>query len=366
MTHNIGSNKPPIKVLLVDDSPLALIVLKRMLSESKDIEVLGMARNGLEALELIPKLQPDVICTDLHMPKMNGLELIKVVMEKFPKPILVISVSVREDEDSQNIFKLIQAGAVDVFPKPQRGLHAGYQDVALELINKIKILSGVVVFHKFRRKRILTDRSKFQKFPISPSPSLARPARIVAIGASTGGPQALQTILSQLPKDFPVPVVCIQHISNGFLDGLVGWLDSCSRLKIKIAEAGELPRKGMIYFQKEKYQLEFSRKGEFVVKNRSPINGHCPSITTTFNSLASCYRKFAVAVLLTGMGDDGAVGMKSIQDAGGVTIAQSEVGCVVFGMPQKAIELGAARYVLRLENIPNMLRRLTKDTHRPD
>ncbi len=336
-----------IKVLLVDDSPIALTILKRMLSSSPDIEVVGTALNGKEALELIPKLNPTVLCTDLHMPVMDGLELTKQVMSLHPMPILVVSVSVREG--SANVFKLLEAGAVDVMLKPKGGLEAEFEKNAKEFVSKIRILSGVRVFRKFRAERP----------PEIPESKIQIPkSKIIVIGASTGSPQALHEILGQLQHDFPLPVVCIQHISEGFLKGLVEWLSEQCRIKVRIAEHGELPMTGTVYFSQEGTHLKIDRSGRFVCSTEPPVYGHRPSITVTMRSLVQYYGSAVIGVLLTGMGSDGAEGMLAIQQAGGATIVQDEKSSVVFGMPKQVIEIGGAQHILSLEEITEMLMRL--------
>jgi two-component system chemotaxis response regulator CheB len=178
---------------------------------------------------------------------------------------------------------------------------------------------------------------------------------MVIIGSSTGGPQALQTILKQLPSDFPTPILCIQHIAPGFLNGLVNWLRSLCSMKVKIAQDGELPLAGTIYFPQEGTHLLVDKKGRLVSSLESPLDGHRPSITLTLKSAADYYGKAAVGILLTGMGRDGADGMKAIAKAGGITMVQDEKSSIVFGMPKQAIELGAAQYVLPLDEIANVL-----------
>jgi two-component system chemotaxis response regulator CheB len=373
---------PPIRVLLVEDSPVVLIILKRIFVSSPEIEVVGTAQNGLDALELIPKIHPDVICTDLHMAQMNGLEFIREVMVKFPRPILVISASVQA-QDTYNVFQLLEAGAVDVFPKPTSGQASDYESLKLELTAKIKILSGVKVFTRHQKKAvnlalgskgtgevlsgITIERENNYQSPITNyqlpiTNSKSQIIKIVAIGASTGGPQALHTIISQLPANFPVPVICVQHISEGFLKGLVDWLASGSKLKVKIATAGELPQAGIIYFPPEKRHLELDKSGRFIYSNALPFNGHCPSVTVTFNSVANFYNRTAVGVLLTGMGKDGADGMLAIAKAGGMTIAQDETTSIVFGMPKEAITLGAVQHILPINGIAPLL--LNKILHK--
>ncbi|MEZ2225449.1 MAG: chemotaxis-specific protein-glutamate methyltransferase CheB [Microcoleus sp.] len=353
----------PIKVLLVEDSPVVTIILKRIFDSSPEIKVVGTACNGLEALELIPKLQPQVICTDLNMAPMNGLEFTQEVMKKYPLPILVISASVQAD-DTHNVFQLLKAGALDVFPKPMGGLASDYDRLTNQLIAKIKILSGVKVFTRHQKfvptEPINKNVKKINQLPVSPyqfSPENVKSPtiKLLAIGASTGGPQALHGIISKLPANFPVPIICIQHISEGFLQGLVDWLGHESKLPVKIAAFGELPLAGNIYFSPEKVHLELDSKGRFIYSEAAPVGGHCPSVTVTFKSVANFYSRAAAAVLLTGMGRDGADGMLAIAKVGGLTIAQDEATSVVFGMPKEAIALGAVQQILPISAIAPFL-----------
>ncbi|WP_372368245.1 chemotaxis-specific protein-glutamate methyltransferase CheB [Candidatus Uabimicrobium sp. HlEnr_7] len=333
------------KVLLVDDSRVALFVLKKMLSYSPEIEVVGTAQSGQEALELIPLCQPDVICTDLHMENINGEELTKIIMERDPRPILVISSSV-QNEDKTNLFRLLEAGAIDFFAKPKAGLNPNNTELVQKLIRKIKILSGVVPI----RKRLTTR----QLSPIQNAPN----NKIIIIGASTGGPVAIKSILSQLPQNFPAAIICIQHISKGFLQGFIDWLSTSCKLPIKTMKIGEKPQSGNVYFPLEGHHLQLSKDGTFYSNKGSLENEHCPSISKAFQSAAQHYKKNTIAVLLTGMGDDGASGLKKVQLLGGVTIAQNEESCIVFGMPQEAIKIGAAQHIVPLKEIPVILSNL--------
>ncbi|MBI5562080.1 MAG: chemotaxis-specific protein-glutamate methyltransferase CheB [Deltaproteobacteria bacterium] len=334
-----------IRALLVDDSALAIMLLSRMLRKAGDIEVVGAARDGREALGLIERLDPSVVCTDLHMPGMDGLELTREIMERHPRPILVVSVSVVEG--SANVFKLLEAGAVDVFTKPRGGDEAEFMRLADELISRVRIIAGVHVFKK------LKDAGLAPRTPVAPrvNAALKHNHRIVAIGASTGGPQALAMILRALPQTFPMPVVCVQHIGEGFLTGLVEWLQSQCAVAVKVAAEGEGPAPGTVYFPPEGRHLILDDAGRFGCSNEEPVNGHRPSITVTFRSIAARYGPSATGILLTGMGDDGAEGLRLIMDAGGATIAQDEATSVVFGMPKQAIALGAAQDVLPIEGI---------------
>ena len=343
----------PIKVLLVEDSPIALAILQKLLASSREVEVVGTAENGIKALELIPQVQPHVICTDLHMKGMDGFELTKQVMAHYPRPILVVSNSVQSD-DSQNIFELLQAGAVDVFPKPVAGTFANYEQAKQKLISKIKVLSGVRVFTRTQKppgaRTTIPPCVPTRTESVGGIMDVTSPLRAVAIGASTGGPKALHDILSRLPSRFPVPIICTQHISIGFLQGLVDWLSSECRLVVKIAQEGESPLPGTIYFAPDCHHLELNR-GKFIYSSFDAVDGHRPSITAMFASVARFYGRGTAGILLTGMGKDGAAGIGAIAAAGGTTIAQDQSSCVIFGMPKEAIALGAVQHVLPLAEI---------------
>jgi len=342
-----------IKVLLVEDSKISLVILRRILNEFPQFEVVGEAQNGLEALILISKVKPDVICTDLHMPQMDGLELTMEVMSRNPIPILVLSVSVQQ-EDTHHIFDVLEAGAVDICPKPLAGLTTENHKFKREFTNKISIISGVRVFKRKRKYSLHRPAVNLQDLTTAPTKSYPQP-KIIAIGTSTGGPPALQEIFSQLPANFPVPILCVQHICHGFLQGLIDWLQPTSKLPIQIAETGKRPQPGIIYFPPEQHQLELDKQGNFNCSNSTEFDGHCPAATVTFESIARVYGKKSTAILLTGMGKDGAKGMLTVAKAGGLTIAQDQATSIIFGMPKEAIELGAAREVLPLNAIAPML-----------
>jgi two-component system chemotaxis response regulator CheB len=344
-----------IRVLLVDDSPIALHILQRLLSHSPNIKVAGTATNGKEALDLLPTLNPDIICTDLRMPVMDGLELTREVMKSYPCPILVVSISV--EADSPNVFRLLEAGAVDVFPKPRAILDANESKLAAALTSKIRIISGVHVF-----RHTVVSKCTYRTPLLLSSQG---PIRIVAIGASTGGPQALYEILSHLPVNFPVPVVCVQHIGSDFLDGLMKWLSEVSRLPLRKAAQGEFPLAGVIYFAPEDTHLDMDERGRFALSQAPPLNGHRPSVTVTMRAIARTFGVGAAGALLTGMGRDGAEGLADIAAAGGVTIAQDEASCVVYGMPKEAVKLGAVQHLLPIEEVAPALIALTDSRSRP-
>ncbi len=357
---------PPIRVLLVDDSAIALAVLQKMLSTSPDIQVVGTAINGKEALSLIPTLQPQVICADYHMPVMDGLELTKQVMERYPRPILVVSSTI-SGADSYKAFPLLEAGAVDVFPKPTGALSAD-GEAAQQLVSKIRILSGVVVFPR-RPKPALEAlsalaASRRQTPVVSSTEPVTAASRVVAIVSSTGGPTVLQEILTALPGNYPLPVLCVQHISPGFLEGLMGWLNNLCEVEVRTAIHRETPEPGVVYFSGEDTHLEVDRRGKLAVTHDPPVDGHRPSATLLLNSVAQYYGSSAIGIILSGMGSDGAIGLHALSRSGGFTIAQDEASCVVFGMPKVAIELGAVRHVLTPAEIARKLVKIGKEVRK--
>lgn len=344
---------PPrkIRVMLVDDSPLSLELFRRMLATDPEIELVGVALNGREALAKVEAARPDVICTDLHMPVMNGAALTRELMRTRPVPILVMSVSVQASQQD-NIFAMLEAGAVDILAKPLGGLDMHFDKMAGDLLLKIKVLSGVKVVRR-PASGALADTDAGQ----SPGnlPRLAQmpqtAPRMICIGSSTGGPQALETILRALPREFPLPLLCVQHIAPGFMQGLVNWLANSCRIRVMMAESGMRPEAGTAYFPQEGRHLEVDQDGRLRCSALPAVGGHRPSVDLAMTSLARYCWDRAAGVLLTGMGQDGALGLLEILRAGGYTIAQDEATSVVFGMPARAVELGAARAVMPLPQI---------------
>ncbi len=357
MNHpSFNLKKQRIRVLLVDDSAIALEFVRRMLLPAPDIEVVGTASDGQQALRLIGQLHPDVVCTDLHMPRMDGLALTREIMASRPLPVLVLSVSVQAGQE-HNIFSMLEAGALDILAKPRGGERSNFDAIAPDFIKKIRVLAGVKVIH-----------SKAPPTPLAQAPAAASlnwsepevKPRIIGIGASTGGPQAFHRILRQLPTDFSLPVVCVQHITSGFMDGLVRWLASTCRIRILTAENGAEPMPGVAYFPPDDRHLEIDARGRLHCSDVPASQGHRPSIDMCLTSIARRYGAAAAGVLLTGMGEDGARGLLDIRKAGGVTLAQNEASSAVFGMPRRAMEIGAAAQVLALEQIGPALCRLAR------
>ncbi len=333
-----------IRVLVVDDSPLMCKLLTTVMNADPQILVVGVATHGKEAVELVPCLQPDIITMDMDMPVMDGAEATKQIMAYHPTPILIVSSSVFK-LGMEKVFKAISHGALDVIDKSEIEF-IGDKKSGEALIAKIKFLTSVRVMDqplvKFRRERSIIDLK---------APKKKASDKIVAIVASTGGPQALLKILQRLPEDFPCGIVIVQHITSGFLPGLVDWLAKECKIRVKIGEDSEEIQPGVAYIAPDNFHMRVKEGGKIALSDEPANNGHRPSGDILLESAAKTYGKGCVAAILTGMGRDGAMGMKAVKQSQGMTVAQNEKSCVVFGMPNAAIEMKAVDKVLPLEKI---------------
>jgi two-component system chemotaxis response regulator CheB len=336
--------KAMIRVLVVDDSPLMCKILTNIMNCDPQILVAAVANNGKEAVELVPRLKPDIITMDIDMPVMDGFEATKEIMADHPTPILIVSSTIYK-AGMEKVFKAISHGALDVIDKSELEL-SGDKKSGEALIAKIKFLNGVRVIHQ-----PLTKSAVERSVVDLKAPRKKVSDKIVAIVASTGGPQALLEILKTLPEDFPCGIVIVQHITNGFLAGLVGWLAKECKIKVKIGEDSEEIRPGVAYIAPDNVQMRVEEGGKIRLSHEPAFGGHRPSGDVLLESVARAYGKGGVAAILTGMGRDGAMGMKAIKQLHGKTIAQNEKSCVVFGMPLAAVEMNVIDKVLPLERI---------------
>lgn len=339
------------KVLIVDDSKVIQEFLAHLLSSDPDIQVVGIASSGIEAIKLVREKKPDVISMDIHMPGMDGYEATRIIMETVPTPIVIVSGSSKTKE-VVNTFKLLEAGALAVVIRPPGFEHPQFPASRRELIQTVKLMSEVKVVRLFPRSRKEQKKSFLlvQKF----ENDLKR-IQIIAIGASTGGPIALQIILSGLPGDLPVPVLIVQHIAKGFVKGFHEWLSATSGIKLKIAEDGELISAGIGYIAPDNFHMGVSRGNKIILCDQPPENGLKPSVSYLFRSVAQSFGPNAAGVLLTGMGKDGADELKVMKDKGAFTLVQNEESSVVFGMPGEALRIGAADQALSPEKIAEIL-----------
>ena len=340
-----------IRVLVVDDSALMRKLIPATLARDPSIEVVGTAMDGSFALKKIEELKPDVVTLDLEMPRMDGMETLRLIMRRAPLPVILLST--HSKEGAYSTLKALALGAVDFIPKPVDASAGHLETIASALIEKIKVAKRVVG-RKLPPAVLPDDPQHFKKGSRPPLP----PNRIIAIGISTGGPNALQFVLSQIPADFPSAIVVVQHMPEGFTEMFAKRLDECCPIDVQEARSGDLLVAGRALICPGNRHIMVRRmpRGDMVVLSDSPpINGHRPSADVLFHSVAQEFGLTAVGVLMTGMGEDGAEGLGAIKAAGGMTIAQSEDSCVVSGMPRAAILKGYAAKVVPLDSLAGFL-----------
>jgi two-component system, chemotaxis family, protein-glutamate methylesterase/glutaminase len=345
-----------ITVLIVEDSPVARDLLHHILGADPDIHVIGTAHDGRTALDAVQRRKPDVITMDIYMPKMNGLEATRKIMQTHPTPIVIVSGSVDRDEVTTT-FRAIEAGALAVMPRPQGIGHPEHEAAAQELVQTVKLMSEVKVVRRWPRLR---SEARVPSAPKVDIPRAPNDIQVVAIGASTGGPLALRTILAGLPNDFPVPVLIVQHMAGGFVQGFGEWLAQSSGFPVHVAADGEYLLPGHAYVAPDGFHMKVGMGHRVALSQEALENGLRPSVSTLFQSVAHVYGHHAVGVLLTGMGKDGAEELKVLKDTGAITIVQDKDSAVVHGMPGEAIKLDAATYVLAPDKMAAMLASLVQ------
>lgn len=346
-----------IKILIVDDSMTETALLKSILESEHDMQVIGYAKNGKEGVELAAQLKPDVITMDIQMPIMDGLEATQLIMSQHPIPIVVIS-SKANDDSMGMTFQALAAGALSVLGKPTNMTSPKFHHKCKRIVETVRSMSEIKVI----KRRFYVKPHQTLTQPIIPQQKINN-FEILAIGTSIGGPQALNTILSGLSKDFPIPIVIVQHMTPGFISGFTKWLAKNKALAIKIAENDELLKDGTVYLAPDRYHLEVDRvDGSLVAKlvKKPPVSGFCPSATVLLKSVAKTCGKNAIGLLLTGMGSDGAQGLLELKNFAGHTLIQDQESTVVFGMPGVAQALNAVDQIVELNKIAEYLTAITK------
>lgn len=345
-----------IKVLIVEDSRVVSEYLFYILSQDPRIQVIGNVSNGKKAIEFIKEYKPDVITMDIDMPIMDGLEATRIIMSTTPIPILIVTGSRNANEVDYSIEALAY-GALAIIEKPL-GLDSPKADaLAKKLINLVKLMSEVPV---------ITRRIKAPVNTITAPATILKKIRgneiplpeIVAIGVSSGGPQTLKIVFSAITSKFPAPIVVVQHIAAGFISGLVSWMQNTLNIPVHLAANAQQILPGNIYFAPDGYQMGVSSKGKIILEKCESNNGFCPSVASLFKSVASEYGNKAIGAILTGMGSDGAKELKLIHDTGALTIAQSKESALIYGMPNVAVQLGAAKLILSAEEIALFLKEI--------
>jgi two-component system chemotaxis response regulator CheB len=351
-----------IHVLIVDDMQTIRMSLRFILESDPELTVVGAVGSGEEAVAFCRKSRPDIVTMDIQMPGMGGYEAIRQIMSETPCPIVVIT-GIESQYLMDVSFKALALGALTVLPK-FKGFSPD-SDEAKNLIHQIKTMAGVkVVRRSLRMQSTPPMLNKVKEQPVAPpkdaiSFKLQKTAQLVAIGLSTGGPPALQTVLNGLPSSFPLPIVIVQHISQGFMFGLASWLSTTTPFRCKVGELGESIKPGNVYLAPDNTHLTVKGSGHLWLDASEPLDGHRPSATVLFESVARNFGARAIGLLLTGMGKDGARGLKVMREAGAYTIAQDEASSLIFSMPKAAIELNAVEEVLGLNQIAPRLMSLT-------
>lgn len=400
-----------LRVLIVEDSELVSDILTEILESDNRIEVVGVARNGVEALQLVPQLKPNLITMDVWMPQMDGFTTVERIMAHYPTPILVITgTSLKSDVEVS--LRMLAAGALDVIEKPAFQDETQWERNSKELLSRVHLLASVSVITHLKGKittsyapntttelpakpkvarppRILRDEDKVTKplvqpLPRSLPPTPKKPAtapdanftpttgqfpaqpfyQMVAIASSTGGPSALLKVLQSLPPNFPVPILIVQHISQGFTQGLVEWLQREVALKVKIAKNGDLPEAGIVFIAPDRHNLAVlgGSSQPFLSLNTDGEDYLRPNADVLLQSIARTFGERAIGVVLTGMGSDGAKGLKEMANRGAYTIAQDEATSLIYGMPKAAAEIGAAKEILPIGKIPLTLTQLLQQS----
>lgn len=343
-----------IRVLIVDDSASMRMMLEQFFSADPEIVVIGSAGDGAEAIDAVTRLSPDIVTMDIQMPRMDGLEATRKIMETKPTPIVILS-GILDAEEIASSFRAMEAGALVALQKPRGITHPEHKADVANLVRKVKLMAEVKVVKRWPR----AAKGGLQPF-LKPG-VLPGNYQVLAIGASTGGPVVINSILSGLPPDFPLPVLIVQHMSPGFIQGFADWLNLTSRLPVHVASRNEQMLSGHVYIAPDGFQMLAERSGRIILAGHAPENGQCPSVSALFRSVASSYGAKAIGILLTGMGGDGAVELKLMKEQGAVTIAQDRDSSVIFGMPGEAVNLGAACYVLSPDSIVEYLGSIIKE-----
>ncbi|MBF0183260.1 MAG: chemotaxis-specific protein-glutamate methyltransferase CheB [Magnetococcales bacterium] len=346
-----------IEVLLVDDSATSRMLLQSMLESDPELLVIASARDGLEAVACVRHRQPDVIIMDITMPRMDGYEATQQILQLYPIPIIICSGAWKSPEAVQS-FRAIEVGAVTAIAKPEGPDSPNYAATAASIARLVKAMAGVKVVRRLRRgmngaNAIETGEQR-----------LPDRVDLLAMGASTGGPPVLKEIFTTMKQLPTFPIVVVQHIAPGFLDGMVSWLQAVVPWTIRVAEQGETLLPGHIYFAPDQSHIGL-REQRVILDQQTPAEyGLRPTVDYLFQSMARHYGSRAVGILLTGMGSDGARGLLQMRNSGALTVAQDQKSSLIFGMPGEAVHSGAAQKVLNPPQIADLLDRLSMQSNR--
>ncbi|HEX3726521.1 MAG TPA: chemotaxis-specific protein-glutamate methyltransferase CheB [Pirellulales bacterium] len=347
-----------IRVMIVEDSRVARELLEYVIDQDPRLEVAAAVASAEEALRLLHRISPDVVSMDVRLPGMNGLEATQRIMKEKPTPIVVVAASV-ESEDLRISMNALRVGALAIVEKPLGATRDDYQSVARHLCTQLALMSQVKVVRQRFTLNVPAGQANVRALApcVRPLSGPGASFRLAGVVASTGGPAALQKILGNVHPRFPIPIALVQHIAEGFLEGFVSWLDDICPLRVVVAKGGQTPMPATVYVAPADRHLCLA-SGQWHLDTGPAVSSQRPSGTILFRSLARELGARALGILLTGMGEDGAAGLKELCDAGGYTIAEDESTAVVYGMPRVAVRLGAVRESLPLHDIGPRLEQL--------
>lgn len=331
----------PIRVLIVEDSRTQRELLIRLLETSGKFKIIGTAVNGQEGIEAAIALRPDVIAMDIHLPIMDGYEATRQIMQNCPTPIVMVSNSL--GDEGRRSMDALAAGALAVIRKPGSVTNEMYEYDRTNLVRTLQLMADVPVITRHPPRPIQPKTVK-QEEP-------KQTYDILAIAASTGGPAAIQVVLDGLGNNFPLPVLLVQHIAHGFVEALVDWLNTTLSITVSVAHHEQRMLPGYVYLAPDNHHLLTIGAGTIGLRRGMEYDRFCPSADILFDSVANVYGKRAIGVILTGMGDDGSQGLRAMRAKGGLTYAQDEASCVVYGMPQAAVAVGAISRVVTLDTM---------------
>ncbi len=344
-----------IRVLIVEDSPLMQQLLNHIFGQDPAFQVIATADCAASALEAINEFAPDVVTMDIQIKRGNGLDLTRQIMQNTPVPIVVISTSCLPD-DARIALEIVQAGALAAVPKPPAVNHPDFARASGQLRQVVKDMSQVKVV---KRRPAAGGGSSLSNLPLIPRPATqARLYSILVIGASTGGPPAVLSLLKELSPLIPVPVLLVQHIYPGFAAGLVELISSETPWRVKLLNSDTRAERGIIYLCENGYQMGVKANGTISICKAETESRHCPSVSYLFASTAKAYGSKAIGIILSGMGNDGAHELKVLKEKGAMTIAQDQKSSILYGMPGEAARINAAEYVLSPSAAGRMLNQI--------
>lgn len=344
-----------IKVLIADDSAVSRDLLSYILESDPAIKVIGTAVNGKQAVDLAREIQPDIITMDIEMPVMDGVEATRNIMANNPLPIIIVS-SFWNSADVDLSFRALEIGAIAIADKPKGPGAPEFESDAKKLIKTVKLMSEIKVIKRvYKNKQISFRTLTGESDNLLPR---GRDIKIAGIGASTGGPQVLEKILRGIKKDFNLPLLLVQHITPGFTQGFITWMNHSSGIPVKLAEHNEKLMGGVCYVAPDYKHMILGSGWRVCLSDAPPQNSHKPSVSALFGSMVKEAGAGAMSILLSGMGKDGAQEMKKLRDAGGTTIIQSQESCIIFGMPGEAKKIGGAEFELPPDRITDYLNQL--------